>query len=150
MSSAYHVAFVRRVGTGVCKIPYLRFISADVHKYWFTASIIPYLCVAPCPVFRANPQPERESDIGSPVDRLPAPVIKWRLPHVYPSAAHVSRSPRLSASKFRALSEYERKAWGRGYIIGLQSRFLGIARPQNGAIKLVSSPAELSPLRKSK
>ncbi len=63
--------------------------------------IIPYLCAAPCPVFRANPQPERESDIGAPVDQLPAPV---QLSGVYPSAAHVSRSHRLSASKFRSLS----------------------------------------------
>ncbi len=74
-------------------------ISADVHKYWFTASIIPYLCAAPCPVFRANPQPKRESDIGAPRahDRLPAPI---QLSGVYTSAAHVSRSYRLSASKF--------------------------------------------------
>ncbi len=100
LSSACPVAFIWRVGTGVCETPYLRFISADVHKYWFTASIIPYLCAAPCPVFRANPQAERDSDIGALVDRLPAPV---QLSGVYPSAAHVSRSPRLSASKFRVV-----------------------------------------------
>ncbi len=81
LSSACPVAFIWRVGTGVCKTPYLRFISADVHKYWFTASFIPYLCAAPGPVFRANPQPERESDIGAPVDQLPAPV---QLSGVYP------------------------------------------------------------------
>ncbi len=61
-------------GTGVCKTPYLRFISADVHKYWFTANIIPYLCAAPCPIFIVNPQPERESDIDASADRLPTPV----------------------------------------------------------------------------
>ncbi len=53
-------------------------------QYWFTASIIPYLCVLPRSIFRANPQPETERDIGAPVDRLPAPV---QLSGVYPSAA---------------------------------------------------------------
>ncbi len=56
---------------------------SSVHKYWFTASIIPYLCAFPCPVFIANPQPKRESDIGVLVDRLPAPV---QLSGIYPTS----------------------------------------------------------------
>ncbi len=60
-------------------------------QIWFTASIIPYLCAAPCSVFRANPQPERESDIDAPADRLPTPV---QLIDVY--LAHVHKGPRLS------------------------------------------------------
>ncbi len=104
LSSACPVAFIWRVGTGVCKTPYLRFISADVHKYWFTASIIPYLCAAPCPVFRANPQPERESDIGAPVDRLPAPV---QLSRVY-----LRHSRAIISQAFHLLPW---KAWERGY-----------------------------------
>ncbi len=69
------------LGTGICKTPYLSFISVDVHKYWLTASIIPYLCTAPCPVFRTNPQAERESHIGTPADGLPSPIQLSRTCH---------------------------------------------------------------------
>ncbi len=74
LSSAFPVAFTWRVGTGVYKTLYLRFISAYVHKYWFTASINPYLCAVLCSVFTATPQPEIETDIDPLQDRLPAPV----------------------------------------------------------------------------
>ncbi len=58
----------------------------------------------------------RESDIGAPVDRLPAPV---QLSGIYPTSTLALLTcqdiPGFPPQNF-ALSEYEQKAWGRGYM----------------------------------
>ncbi len=64
----------------------LKFVTV-VSPLYLTGSLLALSHAVPCPVFRANPQPEGEGDMGAPVDRLPAPV---HLSGVYPSAAHVS------------------------------------------------------------
>ncbi len=70
-------------------------ISVDVHKYAFTAIILPYLSAASCPVFRANLQPERESDVDAPMDWLPAAI---QLSRVYPYVIHMRKYHRLLTS----------------------------------------------------
>ncbi len=92
-----------------------RISTFSQRMYTNTGSLlIPYLCAAPCSVFRANPQPERESDIGAPVDQLPVPI---QFSGIYPMSTLTLLTchdlPGFLPQNF-ALSKYERKAWGRG------------------------------------
>ncbi len=69
---------------------YLLCTSAVSNKPWLVTSIVLWLSTVLCPVFVANPRPERDGYIRSPVERLDAPA---QLSRVYPTSCTCDNIP---------------------------------------------------------
>ncbi len=69
---------------------YLLCTSAVSNKPWLVTDIVLWLSTVLCPVFVANPRPEREGYIHSPVERLDAPA---QLSRVYPTSCTCDNIP---------------------------------------------------------
>ncbi len=69
---------------------YLLCTLAVSNKPWLVTSIVLWLSTVLCPVFVANPRPEREGYIRSPIERLDAPA---QLSRVYPTSCTCDNIP---------------------------------------------------------
>ncbi len=69
---------------------YLLCTTAVSNKPWLVTSIVLWLSTVLCPIFVANPRPEREGYIRSPVERLDAPA---QLSRVYPTSCTCDNIP---------------------------------------------------------